>query len=267
MQRLFAPLAAGALALLVAACASKEPQPAATVPPPEQPPVKAQEVSPKDRSRLHTDIAAGYYERGQFDISLQELADAEKLDPTYYKIYGTYGLVYTMMGENQKAEQSFRQALALAPTDPDLRANWGAFLCTTGRARESIPEFDAAIRDPLYKKPEIAMINAGKCLASLGDTQRAEDYLRQAMLVSPNNPSAAYNLALLNYRQGDLDLARSYMRPVMQQNNPSPAALYLGMCIEKKKGDRQAELSYASQLRNRFPESAEAKALATGVCE
>ena len=266
MQRLSLSLAVAALALIVAACASKDTQTTAAAPPPE-PPVKPQEVSPKDRARLHTEIAAGYYERGQFDISLSELAEAQKLDPTYFKIYGTYGLVYTMMGENQKAEQNFRQALALAPTEPDLRANWGAFLCTTGRARESIPEFDIAIRDPLYKKPEVAMINAGKCMAQLGDTQRAEDYLRQAMIASPNNPTAAYNLALLNYRQGDLELARTYMRPVMQQNSPPPEALYLGMCIEKKKGDRQSELSYASQLRNRYPESAEAKALAAGVCE
>jgi Tfp pilus assembly protein PilF len=57
------------------------------------------------------------------------------------------------------------------------------------------------------------------------------------------------------------------MRPVMQQASPRPEALYLGMCIERKTGDRQAELSYSSQLRNRFPDSAESKAIATGTCE
>ena len=43
------------------------------------------------------------------------------------------------------------------------------------------------------------------------------------------------------------------MRPVMQQPTPPPEALYLGMCIERKQGDRSAELSYVSQLRNRYP--------------
>ena len=36
---------------------------------------------------------------------------------------------------------------------------------------------------------------------------------------------------------------------------------------ERKQGDRSAELSYVSQLRNRFPESAEARALPGGTCE
>jgi Tfp pilus assembly protein PilF len=39
------------------------------------------------------------------------------------------------------------------------------------------------------------------------------------------------------------------------------------MCIERKLGDGQAEMSYVSQLRNRYPESAETKAIATGGCD
>jgi len=54
------------------------------------------------------------------------------------------------------------------------------------------------------------------------------------------------------------------MRIVMQQNAPAPEALFLGMCVEQKLGDVQAEQSYALQLRNRFPDSAEAKAI--GLC-
>jgi type IV pilus assembly protein PilF len=249
----------------IAACASKNPSPAP--PQPEAAPVKAQEVSVAQRAQIRTDLAAGYYERGQMDVALQELGEAVKLDATNPRIYNVYGLVYTMMGENAKAEENFRRAVSLAPNDSEIRHNWGAFLCATGRAREAIPEFEQAIRDPLYKTPEIALINAGKCSVSLGDTAKAEQYFRQAITVSPNNPVAAYNLALLAFRQKRLDEARAWMRPVMQQQTVPPEALYLGMCIERRQGDRQSELSYTSQLRNRYPESAEAKALATGVCE
>jgi type IV pilus assembly protein PilF len=224
-------------------------------------------VSVAQRAQIRTDLAAGYYERGQMDVALQELGEAVKLDATNPRIYNVYGLVYTMMGENAKAEENFRRAVSLAPNDSEIRHNWGAFLCATGRAREAIPEFEQAIRDPLYKTPEIALINAGKCSVSLGDTAKAEQYFRQAITVSPNNPVAAYNLALLAFRQKRLDEARAWMRPVMQQQTVPPEALYLGMCIERRQGDRHSELSYTSQLRNRYPESAEAKALATGVCE
>jgi type IV pilus assembly protein PilF len=53
----------------------------------------------------------------------------------------------------------------------------------------------------------------------------------------------------------------------MQQVAPPPEALFLGMCIERRLNDRPAELSYASQLRNRYPDSAETKAIAGGTCE
>ena len=88
-----------------------------------------------------------------------------KLDPNNAKTYNIYGLVYTVLGENAKAEQNFQRALALAPQDSEIRQNWGWYLCTHGRARESIPEFERAIRNPLYKTPEIALINAGRCSA------------------------------------------------------------------------------------------------------
>ena len=251
---------------IVAGCATNKP---ATAPAPQPPPeaVKTQEATPLQRAQIKTDLAAGYYERGQFEVALEVLDEAQRLEPNYAKTYAIYGLVYTMLGETQKAETNFQRALALAPNDPEIRANWGGFLCTTGRTREAIPELDAAIRDPLFKTPEIALINAGKCSVALGESKKADEYFRRALSASPGNPIAAYNLALLAYREARLDDARYWMRPVMQQSSPRPEALFLGMCIERKHGDRQAELSYSSQLRNRYPDSAEAKAIGAGVCQ
>ena len=254
--------------VLVAGCASNKPAQTGqnqTQAAPDA--VKPQEATPLQRAQIKTDLAAGYYERGQFDVALQVLDEAQRIDPNYPKSYNVYGLVYTMLGETQKAEASFQRGLALAPNDPDIRANWGAFLCATGRARESIPEFEAALRDPLYRSPEIALINAGKCSAVLGENKKADEYLRRALGASPGNSIAAYNLALLAYREARLDDARSWMRPVMRDGSPRPEALYLGMCIERKQGDRQAEISYMTQLRNRFPDSPEAKAVASQACE
>jgi Tfp pilus assembly protein PilF len=57
------------------------------------------------------------------------------------------------------------------------------------------------------------------------------------------------------------------MKGVMQTSNPPPEALYLGMCVERKLGDQQAELSYVSQMRNRYPDAAETKAIRTEGCE
>ncbi|MEO9163410.1 MAG: type IV pilus biogenesis/stability protein PilW [Casimicrobiaceae bacterium] len=267
MKRLAMPLLiAAAAALALAGCASKPATPA-QAPPPDQTPVKAQQATPLQRAQIRTELAAGYYGRGQMDVALEELGTAKSLDPTYPKIYDIYGLVYAMLGERAKAEENFRQGMALAPNDSEIRENWGAYLCGTGRAREALPEFEQVLKDPLYKSPEIALINAGKCSAELGQAKAAEDYLRRALGASPGNPIAAYNLALLAYRDSRVGEARAWMRPVMQQPSPSSEALYLAACIERKQGDREAERSYESQLRNRWPDSPEAKAIASGECK
>ena len=235
--------------------------------PPTPPPPRVQEAPAPYRAQLHAEIAAGYYERGQMDVALQELAEAARLDATNAKIYNVYGLVYATMGQNQNAQQNFQKALELAPNDSEIRQNWGWYLCTHGRAKESLQEFDLAVRNPLYRTPDVSLTNAGKCAASIGENQRADDYLRRALALAPGNTTAAYNLSLLSYKANRLDEARALMRRVMQQSNPPPEALYLGMCIERKLGDRPSETSYVSQLQNRYPEAPETKALVTGTCE
>lgn len=253
------------VALLLAGCASKEPAPAAN--PEPQPTPKPQEVSPQRRSELHTDLAAGYYERGQMDVALEELNQAVKLDENNAKTYNIYGLVYTVLGENVKAEQAFGRARTLAPQDAEIRQNWGWYLCTHERQREAIPEFEQAARNPLYKTPEIPLINAGRCSMMIGDVQTGEAYFRRAIAISPGNDSAAYGLALIAYQGGRYEEARQWMKSIRASTNLPPQALYLGMCVEKKLGDRTAETSYGVQLRNRYPDSAEAKTAATRGCE
>ena len=159
------------------------------------------------------------------------------------------------------------RALELAPNDSEIRQNWGWFLCTHGRPQESLPEFDAALRNPLYRTPDIALVNAGRCAEDTGERRRAEEYFKRALSVNPGSMTAAYSLSLLAYKEGRLDEARLLMRRVMQQAAPPPEALYLGMCVERKLGDRASETSYVSQLRNRFPDSAEARAIPPGACE
>ena len=118
-------------------------------------------ASAAERAKLHTDLGSGYYERGQMDVAIGELDTAVKLDPNYAPAYNIYGLVYAVLGEDRKAEQNFERALQLAPNNPDIRHNWGWYLCQHKREREALAQFEAAVSDSLYRTPEIALVNAG----------------------------------------------------------------------------------------------------------
>ena len=262
------PFAATLAVALLAGCESKPLKQELPQQQPQQMPlIKQEEATPRYKAELRTELAAGYFGRSQYDVALEELGEAIKFDPTYPQIYNVYGLVYAELGDERKAEENFRRGLDLAPTDSEIRHNWGWYLCTHGKPRESIAEFETALRNPLYRAPESALVNAGKCAAQAGDLAAADQYFRRALALKPGNPVAAYNLALLSYRGGRLDDARALMRFVMAQNPPSPEGLYLGMCIERRLQDRQSEESYIMQLKNRYPNSAETRAIAAGACE
>ncbi|HEY2862966.1 MAG TPA: type IV pilus biogenesis/stability protein PilW [Casimicrobiaceae bacterium] len=255
---------------LLAACANNpfSGNPATT--PPERPtretPPPQQMASAHERARLHTDLGAGYYERGQMDIAISELNAALAIDSNYAPAYNIFGLVYAVLGEDRKAEQNFERALQLAPNDPDIHHNWGWYLCQHKRQREAIAQFELAVADPLYRTPETALVNAGRCAQAINDVRAAEGYFRRALAGQPANVLASYGLAQIAYKEGRYEEARAAMRRVMQNNNPPAEALRLGMCVERKLGDRQSELSYTSQLRNRYPDAPETKAIAE-ACE
>jgi type IV pilus assembly protein PilF len=262
----------GLIALIVVAgCATKstttEQTGTAQVQPRSTPP-QPQQTPPHDRARIHTELASGYYERGQMDVALDELKISVSLDPNYAQTYNIYGLVYAVLGEERNAEQNFEHGLQLAPNDSEIHHNWGWYLCQHKREREALGQFELAVRNPLYRTPEIALVNAGRCAMSINELRVADGYFRRALAAQPGNALAAYGLALIAYKEGRYDEARSWLKVVMQTNNPAPEALYLGMCVERKLRDNQAELSYVSQLRNRYPDSVETKGIRPdGGCE
>jgi len=256
-------LAFVALTLLVA-CSSKQTAPEPVPPTPTPVP---QLAPPLVRAQVHTDLGAGYYERGQLDVALEELNLAIKIDPNYAQAYNISALVYAVLGDDRKAEQSFAQALQLAPNDSDIHHNWGWYLCTHKRERESLTEFEKAVNNPLYHTPEVALVNAGRCSQAAGDERGAENYFRRALAAQPGNPLASLGLAQIAYKAQRYDEARGWMKGVMLTTNPPPEGLRLGVCVERRLGDRQAELSYISQLRNRYPDAPETTTIMTESCE
>ena len=80
---------------------------------------------PRNRARLHTELAGLYYSRGNMNVALEELRIATAADPSYALAYGMFGMIYMDLKENALAEQNFDRALRLAPNEPDLNHNYG----------------------------------------------------------------------------------------------------------------------------------------------
>lgn len=224
-----------------------------------------QESPAQARARIHTELGAGYYARGQHEIALDELNAALRDEPGYASAFGVLGLVYSELRDDAQAERHFQRAIELSPQDPEVRNNYGWFLCQRGREPQAIGQFELAIRNPFYRTPDMAMVNAGRCASRIGDRKGAEVYFQRVLAMSPTNGPANFFLAELAYKAGDLPLARTRMRAVMQ-TAPSAESLMLGACIERKLGNKTEESSYVFQLRQRYPNAREAKLIDAGGC-
>lgn len=213
--------------------------------------------SPRNRARIHTELGTLYYMRGSMNVALEELRTAVAADPSYATAHGALGLVYMELRENEIAEHSFRRALELAPEDPDINHNYGWFLCQIGRAGESAPYFKRALDNPLYATPARTLAAAGTCAMRAGDLAGAEDRLQRALRIDPDMPIALLRTAELRYRQGRYNEARRMLQRYAAVAQPNAESLWLGVRIERRLGVRAEELSYANQLRRRFPDSPE----------
>ncbi|MDH3318847.1 MAG: type IV pilus biogenesis/stability protein PilW [Betaproteobacteria bacterium] len=224
-------------------------------------------TSPRNRARIHTELATLYYARGNMSVALEELRTAVAADPGYGTAHGVFGLVYMELRENALAQQSFERALGYAPDDPDINHNYGWFLCQIGRERDARPYFRHALDNPLYATPARTYAAAGTCALRTGDLATAEDNLQRALRVDPKLAVAQLQFALLRYRQKRFDDARRILAQHAAVAQPSAESLWLALRVERRLGARAAEQSYAIQLRRRFPNSPEFQALKRGNYE
>jgi type IV pilus assembly protein PilF len=219
----------------------------------------------KRRAQIRLELASAHYQQANYPQALEELRAALAIDPDNVAALGLMGLVQMDLGERAQAEESFQRALRIAPNDSDLLNNYGWFLCQTGRAREAIPQFQAALSNPLYSTPARALHNAGICSLRFGDEAGAEAYFTRAFQIDARNPVAMYNLGEIYLKRGDIERARFHSRRLIEFYPPTAETLWLALRVERKAGDRDAVASLGAQLRRQFPSSREANLLQRGA--
>ena len=238
-----------------------------TVPEVESQPAKP--VDPKYRAKIHTELAAAYFQAGNLAVALEETKVALEADPNHVQAYSVRGLIHTQLREYGKAAEDFRKALGIDPKNPDVNNNYGWYLCETGQPRQSIQYFLNAVKDPLYETPDVAYTNAGTCALKAGDVDGAQNYLLEALRIAKTPaPFTRFRLAEVLYQRGNLDEAKVYLgEAIKMMEPPTPEALWLAIRLERKLGNKAAEGTYASQLRGRYPTSKEYQSFLKGNFE
>jgi type IV pilus assembly protein PilF len=215
----------------------------------------------KNTASLNVDLGKVYIGQHDYNRAMEKLKRALTEDPNYAPAHNTIAVLYWRLGEMDKAEQHFRRAVELAPKDSLIHNSYGAFLCARNQIPEAEAQFEAALRNPLYDNPEIAYTNAGICALRTPDKAKAEKYFRAALRRAPRFAPALFHMAEISYEQKKFLQARGYYQRYREVGPENAASLWLGILIENKLNNQDAVASYALRLKNKFPDSNEARLL------
>ena len=244
-RRLPPRLAAGALALLFAACVTAEH------------PSKA-----RDAAAYNVQLGIAYLHQGDVALAKDKLDRALAEDPGSADVHSARAMLFERMHNPATADAEFRTSLRLAPHDPQVVNNYAVYLCQNGRTEEGVRRFEEAAHNALYRTPEAAYTNAGVCLRAAKRDEEARADFGRALRIRPNFAEAVYQLTELQFQHGELAPARAGIDAFIGSYEATADLLLLGVRVARAQGDRVGAQRYARRLQLDFPGTDQVRALA-----
>ena len=229
-------------------------------PPVYQPPDRRRKPEPAQAAIANMDMALEYMRLNNLARARDAIEKALTEAPANPNVQETAGLVYEKLEEKAKAQRAFTTAARLGKDDPDIQNTYAGYLCRNGKTAAGEKLFLDVARSPLYRTPEVALLNAGVCVRSAGDVVDAERYFNRALTIKPNMPEALLELGNLALSRGDSKEALDYVQRYLSVNPPSPEVLMLGVRADRKLGDSTGAGAFAQQINAQFPDSEQAHA-------
>ena len=214
------------------------------------------------QARVHTELAARYYQAGQVAVAVQEAQIALDSDAGYVPGHTLLALIYAQLRQNAQADAHFRQALSLSeaqrlPTS-DLRNSYAWYLCQTDRMAQGLNELSPVLRDPLYGSLDKALVNASVCAARANKLDMASTYINAALDIHPNFPAAVLYRAHIELSAIQLQKARADSQLAQKLLGDTPEVLWLMTRLERVTSSNGPSPGASWQLQKNFPTSLEA---------
>ncbi|HZZ35558.1 MAG TPA: hypothetical protein VFE03_07505, partial [Caulobacteraceae bacterium] len=139
-------------------------------------------------------------DRDGLDEALVEMETAVRLDPESYLTNRVAGRVYTRVRRLEDAIRHYAKAAALDETDFACSGLLGSILLAVGDAagaRQAAHMTLARVEKAIANDPNNghAIAYGVGALATLGEAERAKEWMERALLIDPDNMMMRYNFA------------------------------------------------------------------------
>jgi len=219
------------------------------------------QVDRRKAAEANAQLALAYMEQGDLTTAREKVEKALEQDPHTATTQLAAGFLYDRLGETKTAEEHFEEALELSRNDPNVMNSYAVFLCLKGDRKRGEELLLRAAESPLYRTPEVAYANAGRCARNDGRPQDAQKYFRKALSYKADQPDALFQMAELEHELGNDLQARAFLERYASTAPISAATLWLAWRIERGLGDAEQAAVYAERIKRDYPMSAEMSAL------
>ena len=109
-----------------------------------------------------------------------------------FELHKACGNCWTRVGQAQKAELQFKQALEINPSADEIRSNLGTVYLQNNQIEDAKRNF----RDALASNPKnaLALAGLGTCYLAENNKKSAHDYFLQSLAIELHNPTALFHL-------------------------------------------------------------------------
>jgi type IV pilus assembly protein PilF len=227
--------------------------------------VKRQETPPTEQAaKTNIQLGVAYFKQGNYPLAKEKLERSLKQNPKDPDVHTALATLYDRVGEPKLADKHYKEALRLAPTNPDVSNNYAVYLCRNGRVEEGVERFSAVATNKYNGSPEVALTNAGVCLANAKRVDEAQKMFTRAIKARPDYSEATVQLSTLQLGQGNVAEARKTVDTYLGAFRANPDVLYAGVTAARAAKDKLAEEKFSRTLRLEFPDSPQTRALKRG---
>lgn len=207
---------------------------------------------------VYLQLGLRYLSMERLDLAKANLYKAVEKDDDNVQAHNGLAYLYEKLKIPGEALKHYEIAMKLDPTDLGVQNNFGRFLCDQKQYDRGMALLKQSASTPLNNRPWLALTNAGRCLMSMGQNQKAEPYFQQALLQNANYSAALAEMQKLSYLHNDFGAANEYLQRYLSTAKHTPETLWIAIHTERAQGNNELATEYQNLLLKKFPLSDEA---------
>jgi Flp pilus assembly protein TadD len=165
----------------------------------------------------------GKLNRSQILLSTRLLHELVEKEPTLYEVYFNLGILYQIIGENEKARWAYKESLKQHPRNPMAHLNLGLLELEEGNLQEAERCFKEL--SLLTQKYAGAFYLLGVCKSRRGEYEKAIEPLQKAIALLPQFLDPYVEMGRVQEKLGREEDAKKSFLSVLENPKASPRVL------------------------------------------